>query len=197
MPAAAPRSTAGCTAARRPRRSIGGVREYSIDDFVDRRRRAICDEVESALSVQTVPGAAHGGEREAAPRRRPHGVASRRDPALDDVSRTRPRRRRQASEHDRDLSPAGAACRRAGARRAPTRSSRRRRRSRHRADSPTPPADMSVTSGSRTCSCVPAPSRPRRSCSGPGSATASDGPWRCIRRSSWPLASDAGDERPR
>ena len=72
-PAAAPRSTAGCTAARPRTCSTAGAR-------APRRRLrptdlyAICDEVERELSVQTVPGRPAAGQRGAAARRaRPLG----------------------------------------------------------------------------------------------------------------------------
>ena len=71
--------------------------EYAIDDFASDDIEAICDEVEAALSVQTVPGAAHRAEREAAPRCRAARLAPRRDPALDGLSRAGQRRRRSSA----------------------------------------------------------------------------------------------------
>ncbi len=102
-------------------------REYEICRLRGRRHRIDLRRRRGRPERADRAGSAHRGEREAPPRRGPHGVAPRRDPALDDLPRTRQRRRRQASEHDRDVSAQGAAGRRTRARRASARPARRAR----------------------------------------------------------------------
>ena len=59
--------------------------EHGVADLEFDELERICDEVEQVLSVQRVPGDVDAGERRAAARRGRPRLASRRDPALDDV----------------------------------------------------------------------------------------------------------------
>ena len=102
-PAAARRSTAGCTGARPRTCSSAGAAITASPTSTRPSCTPSATRSRRSSRVQPVPGRTTPASEALRRGARPPRVAPRRDPALDDVPDRRRRRRRPPAQHDRDL----------------------------------------------------------------------------------------------